>query len=131
MSRCQTPRRPFAGRSYRSAGPDVPDLRAGIRSQPCRCRRRRRSTISTSPDRTRLSASLLREFARLFMENRLIAIGYYAAAVNVQHRLRQSLPFRPKSLPREEFRRGTKRGRPDDNTYRCVTVARERRLIGM
>lgn len=61
-SRCRTPRRPFADRSYRSVGPDVPDSRAGIRSRPRRCRRRRRSTISTSPDRTRPSASLDCEF---------------------------------------------------------------------
>lgn len=71
LSRYRTPRLPFANRNYRSAGPDVPDLRAGIRSQAHRCHHRHRSTISTSPDHTRLSASLFREFTIYGNGNRL------------------------------------------------------------
>lgn len=111
-SRCRTRRRPFADRSYRSAGPDVPNSRAGIRSQARRCRRRRRLTISTSPDRTRLSASLLREFT-IFMDNRLIAIGYYAAAIAAQFSLEIASAFGDRCRPRVEFRRGTERGHRD------------------
>lgn len=121
-SRCRTRRRPFADRSYRSAGPDVPDSRAGIRSQARRCRRRRRLTISTSPDRTRLSASLLREFT------------IHGQPVNCNRLLRGSdrrrfsfeiaSAFGDRCRPREEFRRGTERGHRDDihNAGHCVTV---------
>lgn len=62
-SRCRMRQRPFADRSCRNAGPDIPDTCADSRSQACRCHRRRHLTISTSPDRIPPSASLLRKFA--------------------------------------------------------------------
>lgn len=103
LSRCRTPRHPFVDRSYRSAGPDVPDSCAGIRSQARHCRRRRRSTISTSPDHTRLSASLFREFT-IYGEpvncNRLLRSNNRRHSIWDRHRLRWSLSFW-RSLPTE------------------------------
>lgn len=118
LSRCRTPRRPFADRSYRSAGPDVPHSRVGIRSQARRCHRRRRSTISTSPDRTRLSASLLREFTiygePVNCDRSLSGITIAVITVGIGIAFGDHSRFGNPGRPRVEFRRETKRGHRND-----------------